>query len=87
MYWSKSASRSTEPSRQKIPTIRTSRGTSWVSRVASIGSIAKKPKSMKAVAFVGPRMVWREPAKIGATSDAVAEQAMPKTIGSSAMAA
>jgi hypothetical protein len=42
---------------------------------------------MKAVALVGPRMVWREPAKSGAMIEAVAEQAMPKTMGSSAMAA
>jgi hypothetical protein len=32
---------------------------------------------MKAVAFVDPKIVWREEASSGPTSDATAEQAMP----------
>jgi hypothetical protein len=32
---------------------------------------------MNAVAFVGPRMVWRELESIGPTSAAMAEQVMP----------
>ena len=74
---------------QKAPTMRQSRGISPMifSFEVVIPGMRKKEKIMKAVALVGPRIVWRDPEKKGATIAAMAEQAMPYTMGSSAMAA
>ena len=54
------------------PTIRTSSGTNSLQRPARSGFTEKKLNSMKAVALVGPMIVWREDEKSGATSAATA---------------
>ncbi len=74
---------------QNAPTMRQSRGINAIISPFEevIPGMRKKEKIMKAVAFVGPRIVCREPEKKGATIAATAEHAMPYAIGSSAIAA
>ena len=55
--------------------------------MAASPPVAKTEKIMKEVALVGPRMVWRDPEKNGATIAATAEQAIPATMGRFAMEA
>ena len=61
------------------PTMRQRRGISAMisSFEEAMPGTRKKEKIMNAVAFVGPRMVCREPEKNGATIAATAEHAIP----------
>ena len=77
MNWSKSATRNNAPTVAMIPTMMTSSGISSLQRPVSAGFTEKKLKSMNAVAFVGPKIVCREPAKSGATKAATAVLMIP----------
>ena len=59
------------------PTMRTSSGINSPQRPVSAGFTEKKLNSMNAVAFVGPRIVCREPANNGATMAATAVLTIP----------
>ena len=76
-----------DPSTAMIPTIATRSGMSSPLLDPKSGWVAKKLKSMNAVAFVGPSTVSRDEANSGATIAATAEHTMPCTMGNPAIAA
>ena len=77
MNCNKSATRNNAPIVAKNPTIITNNGISSLQRPVSAGFTEKKLNNMNAVAFVGPKIVCREPANNGATNAATAVLMMP----------